>query len=55
VADLALFGLTIDDILKRVFDERFIALMQYEIARARSLYRQALPGIAMLGASGSQQ
>jgi 15-cis-phytoene synthase len=51
-ADLALFGLSTDDIYHQVFDGRFIGLMQYEIARARSLYRKAMPGIAMLSASG---
>jgi phytoene synthase len=47
-ADLARFGLTVGDILSGVFDERFRALMRYEIARARELYASALPGIALL-------
>jgi phytoene synthase len=47
-ADLARFGLTDADILHGVFDDRFIALMQFEIARARQLYREALPGVALL-------
>ena len=47
-ADLARFGLTAADILAGVHDERFVALMQFEIARARVLYRAALPGIALL-------
>lgn len=46
--DLAAFGLRRDDILQGVFDQRFIALMRFEIARAREIYLQALPGIAML-------
>jgi len=50
VDDLARFDLTLRDIQNRTFDQRFIALMRFEIARARELYRQALPGIAMLSA-----
>ena len=50
--DLQRFGLTRGDILNGAQDERFIALVQYEIRRARQLYRQALPGIALLSRSG---
>lgn len=46
--DLAAFDLTAQDILNGVMDARFIALMQFEIARARELYRRALPGIRLL-------
>lgn len=46
--DLARFGLTEDDILNRVYDERFIELMKFEIRRARDLYHRALPGITLL-------
>lgn len=46
--DLTQFGLTRADVLEGVFDQRFIALMRFEIARARALYAQALPGVAML-------
>ena len=46
--DLAQFGLTLGDIENKTYDERFMALMKFEIARARELYAQALPGIAML-------
>ncbi|MBI4926566.1 MAG: phytoene/squalene synthase family protein [Anaerolineae bacterium] len=46
--DLRRFGLTYEDILHRVYDERFVALMRFEIARARALYQQSLPGIALL-------
>jgi len=46
--DLHTFGLSDWDILQGVHDQRFIDLMQFEIARARELYRQALPGIALL-------
>jgi len=37
-----------EDILAQVRDERFIALLQFEIARARQLYAEALPGITLL-------
>jgi phytoene synthase len=47
-ADLARFGLTAEDILNGVNDKRFVALMQFEIKRARDLYFRALPGIALL-------
>lgn len=50
-ADLALFGLTRDEILHNpavAHDERWRHLMIFEVARARSLYRVATPGIALL-------
>ena len=46
--DLERFGLSESDILQHVYDRRFIELMRFEIARARRLYREALPGIALL-------
>jgi phytoene synthase len=46
--DLARFGLTEADILAGTHDARFVALMQFEIARARQLYVEALPGVALL-------
>ncbi len=46
--DLAQFGLTFGDLQRKIFDFRFIALMKFEIARARALFREALPGIALL-------
>lgn len=48
VSDLAEAGLSRQDILDGVCDERFIALMEMQIARANALYDQALPGIALL-------
>lgn len=48
LADLQQFGLTPDDILDGVQDERFEALMRFEIARAETLYQEAMPGIALL-------
>jgi phytoene synthase len=50
--ELQRFGLSRADILNGVQDERFVALMKFEIRRARRLYRQALPGIALLSFSG---
>lgn len=47
-ADLHRFGLTAEDILHRVCDERFVALMRFEMERARALFAEALPGIALL-------
>lgn len=46
--DLARFGLTADDILAGVYDERFRALMRFEIERTRRLYAESWPGIALL-------
>ncbi len=50
--DLARFGLTRAEVLAGGLgrDDRFRALMAYEITRARVLYAQALPGIALLAA-----
>ena len=33
-------------------DDRWRAFMRFQIARARSLYQEAEPGIALLGAEG---
>ncbi|MEW6179459.1 MAG: phytoene/squalene synthase family protein [Chloroflexota bacterium] len=46
--DLHRFGLTMQDICNQVYDERFVALMKFEVERARRLYAEALPGIALL-------
>lgn len=46
--DLEHFGLSADDILNRVYDERFIKLMRFQIARNHQLYEEAWPGIALL-------
>jgi len=49
--DLAEFGLTPDDVLGRrdlARDERWRALMAFEIGRARALYEAARPGLALL-------
>ncbi|HMA35199.1 MAG TPA: squalene/phytoene synthase family protein [Chloroflexia bacterium] len=50
LADLARFGYPPRALLDGVLDDRFIALMRFEIARARALYAQAWPGIALLAA-----
>lgn len=46
--DLARFGLDQEDVLRGVCDERFKALMRFEIARAETLYEEAWPGIGLL-------
>ncbi|MGD1067439.1 MAG: squalene/phytoene synthase family protein, partial [Vulcanimicrobiaceae bacterium] len=47
--DVRRFGCSEEAILARTaLDERFVALMRFEIARVRELYAQAEPGIAML-------
>ena len=53
--DLARFGLTDADVLAGLAgwrDERWRALMQFEIARAHQLYDEAWPGIGMLSRDG---
>lgn len=49
--DLAHFHFTRQDILRGVYDERFVNLMKFEIARARKLYESSFPGIAFLNRS----
>lgn len=46
--DLARFGLSDEDILAGRRDERFRALMRFEIERAHALYEEAWPGILLL-------
>ena len=46
--DLARFGYAEDEIFASVRDDRFVALMEFQIARVRAIYREAEPGIAML-------
>ncbi len=46
------FGLSSDDISARVYDERFVDFMKFQIARNREVYREALPGIPMLAWRG---
>ncbi|NOK63119.1 MAG: squalene synthase [Chloroflexi bacterium AL-W] len=46
--DLARFDLCDDDLLQGRRDDRFRALMRFEIERAHALYEEAWPGIALL-------
>ncbi|KAM3095532.1 15-cis-phytoene synthase CrtB [Phormidesmis sp. 146-35] len=46
--DLALFNYTEEDLLKGVVDDRWRALMQFQIQRARKFYVQAESGIGAL-------
>jgi phytoene synthase len=46
--DLRAYGVSELDIERRTADARFAALLRFEIKRARKLYREALPGIALL-------
>ena len=50
--ELAEFGLTEDDVAQGQVDERWRALMRFQIARNRRLYDEALPGIRMLHPDG---
>lgn len=50
--ELRQFGLSADDIAKRVYDDRFVAFMKFQIERNRQIYREALPGIPMLAWRG---
>jgi 15-cis-phytoene synthase len=46
--DLRRFGCSEDGVLRGTIDERFRALMRFQIERVRALYRSAEPGIALL-------
>jgi 15-cis-phytoene synthase len=50
--DLRRFGLSEADILNGVCDDRFRALMRFQIERAEQLYRSSWPGIRLLQADG---
>lgn len=50
--ELRQFGLSAEDIANRVYDERFVAFMKFQIERNRQIYREALPGIPMLAWRG---
>ncbi|MCS7087356.1 MAG: phytoene/squalene synthase family protein [Thermoflexales bacterium] len=50
--DLQRFGYTEADLMQHVLDDRFRALMRFEIARARQLYAQSLPAVALLKPEG---
>jgi 15-cis-phytoene synthase len=46
--DLERFDLSADDIMAGVYDQRFRALMRFQVERARRLYAESWPGIALL-------
>ncbi len=46
--DLARFGYAEEAVFAKVVDDKFVALMRFEIDRVRALYREAEPGIALL-------
>lgn len=50
--ELRRFGLSSVDIANRVYDDRFVAFMKFQIERNREIYREALPGIPMLAFRG---
>jgi len=50
--ELRRFGLTANDIARRVCDQRFLDFMKFQIRRNREIYRKARPGIAMLAWRG---
>jgi 15-cis-phytoene synthase len=57
VQDLAAFGLTPEDVLKRrvvATDPRWQRFMATQIARARELYESAMPGIPLLSADAQR-
>jgi phytoene synthase len=50
--ELKRFGLTNGDISRRVYDDRFIEFMKFQIKRNREVYREAVAGIPMLAWRG---
>ncbi|MEJ5197444.1 MAG: squalene/phytoene synthase family protein [Anaerolineae bacterium] len=52
LAELNAYGLTEEDIARGRVDARWRAFMQFQIARTRQFYAEAMPGIALLDASG---
>jgi phytoene synthase len=46
--DIERFGYSEEKLLRGVIDAQFVALMRFEIARVRQMYRAAAPGIALL-------
>jgi phytoene synthase len=50
--ELALFGLTEDDLDKGRVDNRWRRFMRFQIERNRQLYEEAWPGIALLNKDG---
>jgi 15-cis-phytoene synthase len=52
--DLARFGVDEQALARRTIDERFIALMRFQIERARGLFSQGARGLSALPADGSR-
>lgn len=52
LSELAQFGLTEADIARGSVDERWRGFMRFQIARARAIYAEAEPGIALLAPEG---
>jgi 15-cis-phytoene synthase len=50
--ELCRFGLTEDDVAEGRTDRRWQAFMRFQITRNQRLYREAMPGIAMLAPDG---
>ncbi len=50
--ELAAFGLSEDDLARGVVTPRWREFMRYQIERNRRLYRESLPGVALLHAQG---
>jgi phytoene synthase len=50
--DMALFDYTEEDLFKGIVDDRWRALMQFQVQRARNFYAEAEQGIRALSADG---
>jgi phytoene synthase len=50
--ELAKFGLEPTDLRRKVYDERFVEFMKFQIERNKLIYREAFPGIKMLNWRG---
>lgn len=46
--ELSQFGLESTDLRRKVYDDRFVEFMKFQIERNRQVYREAFPGIKML-------
>jgi phytoene synthase len=51
-SELVAFDLSEADVARGVVDDRWRALMRFQIARARRLFGEALPGVALLSRGG---
>jgi phytoene synthase len=50
--ELRAFNLDEADVAAKTVDDRWRAFMRFQIARARSLYAEAMPGVALLHPDG---